>query len=873
MTSILYSIIIFPIVRIIELVFITFERLFTPGVAVLGVSGIVTACTLPLYLMAEKWQHIERETQKRLAAKVHKIKSTFTGDERHMILSAYYKQEHYHPVFALRNTFSLLIQIPFFIAAYTYLSHLPLLQGTSFFFIHDLSKPDGLFRAFGHSINILPILMTAINITTGVIYTRGFLLNEKVQLYGMAVIFLALLYNSPAGLVLYWTMNNVFSLAKNVIRHIPHAKKIIWIALCVIALYVDYYTLFVFHKRSIVKHILVVLAASVVFFIPIFILAAKKLQQLFSVVSADSKNSTTQRSIFLISAGNIFLLLGLVIPLMLIASSVQEFSYIENHASPFYFVWNIALQAFGCFLFWPAAIYALFGNKTKNILTALLSVALILFLINVYFFAGGYGFFTTTMTFSNPLFTIGAVKIIIEIVILLAAAIVCVYLFFFKRKILFSVHIILFVGLLGFSILKITSIAVDFKAYSKTRTETSDLTKVFSFSGIGKNVLVIMLDRALSSYVPHIFAEKPELYDTFSGFTWYPNCASFGEITLFGAPPLFGGYEYVPEKLAIDTGMPLVERHNEALLVMPRIFSEHGFKTTVTDPSWANYSYRPDLSFYKNYPAIKAENIVGRYTEAWIREHKDANILSASQFLKDNLLRLSFFKAAPEFFRSAIYDNAEWMADISSSVSVPLLTLDEYAALDALPAITEISNQNIDTFTVIVNQLTHEPAILSLPDYTPQGKNINKNGDSGYHVNVAAFLLLKKYFEFLKDNDVYDNTRIVIVADHGAGSGINAFNPLLMFKDFNSSGTLITDNSFMTNADTSILATQNIIDDPVNPATQNILKADKSDGITVTTSSLWTPEYHAKNNFKIKSREWLHVRDNIFDEDNWSASK
>ena len=34
----------------------------------------------------------------------------------------------------------------------------------------------------------------------------------------MAVLFLILLYNSPAGLVLYWTLNNVFSLIKHCIK-------------------------------------------------------------------------------------------------------------------------------------------------------------------------------------------------------------------------------------------------------------------------------------------------------------------------------------------------------------------------------------------------------------------------------------------------------------------------------------------------------------------------------------------------------------------------------------------------------------------------------------------------------------------------------
>ncbi|GHU18602.1 hypothetical protein FACS1894163_10780 [Spirochaetia bacterium] len=277
MISILYSLIIFPLVRIIELVFMTFERLFNPGIAILGVSAVVTACTLPLYLVAEKWQSIERETQKRLMPKMTKIKAIFKGDEQYMVLNTYYKQQHYHPVFALRNTFSLLIQIPFFIAAYSYLSHLELLQGVPFIFIHDLSAPDRLMSIFGSNINILPVLMTIINIVTGAIYTRGFPLKEKVQLYGMALIFLALLYGSPAGLVLYWTMNNVFSLAKNVLRHIPHGKKIVYVILCAAALYIDYYTLFIFHKRSIVKHILVVIASSSVFFIPLFLAAAKKI--------------------------------------------------------------------------------------------------------------------------------------------------------------------------------------------------------------------------------------------------------------------------------------------------------------------------------------------------------------------------------------------------------------------------------------------------------------------------------------------------------------------------------------------------------------------------------------------------------------------
>ncbi|MBQ3669657.1 MAG: hypothetical protein II920_10590, partial [Clostridia bacterium] len=39
-------------------------------------------------------------------------------------------------------------------------------------------------------------------------YTKGHPLKEKIQVYGLAAVFLVLLYRSPSGLVLYWLLNN-----------------------------------------------------------------------------------------------------------------------------------------------------------------------------------------------------------------------------------------------------------------------------------------------------------------------------------------------------------------------------------------------------------------------------------------------------------------------------------------------------------------------------------------------------------------------------------------------------------------------------------------------------------------------------------------
>ena len=41
-------------------------------------------------------------------------------------------------------------------------------------------------------------------------------MKSKIQVYAMAAIFLVFLYNSPACLLFYWTLNNLFSLGKNI---------------------------------------------------------------------------------------------------------------------------------------------------------------------------------------------------------------------------------------------------------------------------------------------------------------------------------------------------------------------------------------------------------------------------------------------------------------------------------------------------------------------------------------------------------------------------------------------------------------------------------------------------------------------------------
>jgi YidC/Oxa1 family membrane protein insertase len=166
--------------------------------------------------VADKWQQEERLLQNRMKKKLGDIRAVFKGDERQMIINTYYRQMGYSPLSALKSSVGLLLQIPFFIAAYQFLSHTPTLAGESFWVLKNLGAGDGLLHMGSAAVNVLPVIMTAVNIISALVYTKDLGRREKVQLFGMALLFLVLLYNSPSGLVLYWTCNNIFSLGKNI---------------------------------------------------------------------------------------------------------------------------------------------------------------------------------------------------------------------------------------------------------------------------------------------------------------------------------------------------------------------------------------------------------------------------------------------------------------------------------------------------------------------------------------------------------------------------------------------------------------------------------------------------------------------------------
>ncbi|MCK9169259.1 MAG: YidC/Oxa1 family membrane protein insertase [Treponema sp.] len=909
MAGFLYTLIIYPLILIIEFAFMFCNAVFkNPGISVIGVSFAVSLLCLPLYVVAEHWQQVERDTEKKLEPGINRIKKTFSGDEQYMILSTYYRQHMYHPIMALRSSFGLLIQIPFFIAAYIFLSKLPVLKGRSFLFIRDMGAPDALFRIGSFPVNVLPVAMTIINIIAGAVYTKGFKVKEKIQIYGMALVFLVLLYTSPSGLVLYWTMNNIFSLVKNVFYKFRSPLKIFWGCTCAFCSFALIYFVF-FTKLKKIYCAAFLIFTVFIFIIPLVLKFLKKLLNTsLAFISAEG------RMRFLIFAAGcvcLFLLSGAAIPTSLISSSPLEFAGIGSSPNPLSLVYNPFVQALGFWVLWPLCIYFLFNNKIQTFFTIILCDAALCAVINTFCFSLSYGDISQTLMFSNasnlsaPKFTT-----LCNTAVLITVTLCCLFFIGIRRgKIFSSLLIISSIALAGISTANTVSISKKYAVYesqlASDRSMPGSLVPILHLSKTGRNVILFMVDRAQNQYIPEIFKEASDVSDAFTGFVYYPNTVSFNGHTLMGAPGLYGGYEYIPEEMNKRKNVPLVEKNNEALLLLPRIFSEQlGYDAAVTDPSWANYSTYPDLRIFDRYPRIKAYHTIGKYTGEWYIEHPEYNFANTTEAeLKRNLIIFSLFRSTPVFLRKVIYkDGTYWNSD--KTVQNKNLVYNNYAVLDLLPRLTDFTGSGTGTYTCIVNELTHEPSFFQAPDYVP-AQNITDYGSSKYahqpyyHSNIAAFKLIAKWIQLLKKNGVYDNTRIIFVADHGSDDkedcmekddaldaqitggqyhGRGHYHPLLFFKDFNSEGPVKTDNSFMTNVDVSSLLLKGLIAHPVNPFTEKEIPLDttpfKKNGVTITSSDQHQPAYNGTYTFSIKESEWWTVKDNIFKAENWKrASK
>ena len=143
-----------------------------------------------------------------------------------------YKKEKINP---LSGCLPMLVPIPVFIALFSLFRDMNELNFQSFLWINNLAAPDtvyilpfnipflGLENINATALNILPLLMAAITIVQSSLQPQQPSTSEnqqtqmKMMKYFMPVMLLFIAWKMPSGLVLYWTVQSLFSSVHTII--------------------------------------------------------------------------------------------------------------------------------------------------------------------------------------------------------------------------------------------------------------------------------------------------------------------------------------------------------------------------------------------------------------------------------------------------------------------------------------------------------------------------------------------------------------------------------------------------------------------------------------------------------------------------------
>jgi YidC/Oxa1 family membrane protein insertase len=184
------------------------------GVAIIVISAI---SKLAFYRLTH--QSIKSmKDMKKVQGELEEIRKKYKNDPRRMqeATMALYKKNKINP---MAGCLPMLLQMPLLYALNNLLSRTIELRGAPFLlWIRDLSAPDVLFRLpfslpfIGSHVAALPIIL---GIAT-YLQMKATTIDPKQQalLYMMPVFMTVIFFNFPAGLVLYWLVNTVLTIAQ-----------------------------------------------------------------------------------------------------------------------------------------------------------------------------------------------------------------------------------------------------------------------------------------------------------------------------------------------------------------------------------------------------------------------------------------------------------------------------------------------------------------------------------------------------------------------------------------------------------------------------------------------------------------------------------
>ena len=271
------------------------------------------------------------------------------------------------------------------------------------------------------------------------------------------------------------------------------------------------------------------------------------------------------------------------------------------------------------------------------------------------------------------------------------------------------------------------------------------------------NFIILLLDAMEGGTYDEVAQNHPEYAEIMKDFTYYDNTVCGYTFTKQSIPFILSGIWYENER-------PFADYATDAYTNSPFFtkLSQKGYKMSLYEPEL----YTTDKELYKFSNIIKNKTDISSYITFMKREIQITGYKYAPFILKRFCMvgtqDFEDFRTNPDDCETFSYDNEVFYNAVNSS---------------------EITKTDDKTFKFIHIWGAHVPFVFD--------KDMNRIEDGTYAQNVEACMTMTDaYLKKLKENGVYDNSVIIVMADHGYGLSYgprNRQHPVLFIKGKNES--------------------------------------------------------------------------------------
>lgn len=267
------------------------------------------------------------------------------------------------------------------------------------------------------------------------------------------------------------------------------------------------------------------------------------------------------------------------------------------------------------------------------------------------------------------------------------------------------------------------------------------------------NVIVFILDTADTEEVLPVLEQNPERFESFTGFTLYPDSVGSLIPTTHAIPYLLTG-QFPQEDDTYDS-------------YMDEVYSRSNFLKDIKNAGYSIGIYSSDIG---DYYEIANETINIRPLVDQVGSLDNSSSLTmktAFELCKCTLYRDLPWILKPLFWYHTTEINTVMKSDlqITDEVEMEPYVIDDLALYEAFQEKRLASTDNAPTgaFRFIHMQGSHGPYIMDKnAQALPEGTE-----SSRYIQTLGVFKIVEEYLNQLKELDVYDDATIIITADHG----------------------------------------------------------------------------------------------------------